>query len=89
MVVVLYWVFDRTEDIERTRALVKRCAPFVAKIVSLSRYRVFRPLVRDAGDMIQEFVLPTIGKAATPSTGPATTAGKRKRRTNTTRQQPL
>ncbi|MEY9876043.1 AcrR family transcriptional regulator [Streptacidiphilus sp. MAP12-33] len=61
MVVVLYWVFDRTDDTERSRAFVKRCAPFVAKLVTLSRYRVFRPLVRDAVDMIKEFVLPTIG----------------------------
>ncbi|WP_231607831.1 TetR/AcrR family transcriptional regulator [Streptacidiphilus albus] len=93
MVVVLYWVFDRTEDTERTRAFVKRCAPFVAKIVALSRYRVFRPLVRDAVDMIKDFVLPTIGKTATGRTGagetaagtaggtaPAAPAGKRRRR---------
>lgn len=64
MIIVLYWVFDRTEDTERTRAFVARCSPFVAKIVALSRYRVFRPLVRDAVDMIKDFVLPTIGKAA-------------------------
>jgi AcrR family transcriptional regulator len=77
MVVVLYWVFDRTDDTERTRAFVQRCAPFVAKLVVLSRYRVFRPLVRDAVDMIKEFVLPTIGKTtasraaqpAAPETG--------------------
>ena len=76
MVIVLYWVFDRTEDTERTRAFVKRCAPFVAKIVALSRYRVFRPLVRDAVDMIQDFVLPTIGKTTSATAAPA----KRKRR---------
>ncbi|WP_225447367.1 TetR/AcrR family transcriptional regulator [Streptacidiphilus sp. PB12-B1b] len=81
MVVVLYWVFDRTEDTERTRAFVKRCAPFVARIVALSRYRVFRPLVRDAVDMIQDFVLPTIGKAApTPKPAPAAAPAKRGRR---------
>jgi AcrR family transcriptional regulator len=82
MVVVLYWVFDRTEDTERTRAFVKRCAPFVAKIVALSRYRVFRPLVRDAVDMIQEFVLPTIGSSTTLAKPAGTTAAtsKRKRR---------
>ena len=81
MVIVLYWVFDRTEDTERTRAFVKRCAPFVAKLVALSRYRVFRPLVRDAVDMIQDFILPTIGKAA-PAPKPVTeTPAKRKRRT--------
>ncbi|GAB2732318.1 TetR/AcrR family transcriptional regulator [Kitasatospora kifunensis] len=64
MVIVLYWVFDQTDDTERTRAFVKRCAPFVAKIVSLSRYRVFRPLVRDAVGMVEDFVLPTIGRTA-------------------------
>ena len=79
MVIVLYWVFDRTEDTERTRAFVKRCAPFVAKIVALSRYRVFRPLVCDAVDMIQEFVLPTIGSSTTLAK-PAGTTSKRKRR---------
>ncbi|MEZ0094623.1 TetR family transcriptional regulator [Streptacidiphilus sp. EB129] len=80
MVVVLYWVFDRTEDTERTRAFITRCAPFVAKLVSLSRYRVFRPLVRDAVDMIQDFVLPTIGKAApAPKPAPTATPAKRKR----------
>ncbi|MEY9846244.1 AcrR family transcriptional regulator [Streptacidiphilus sp. BW17] len=84
MVVVLYWVFDRTDDTERTRAFVKRCAPFVAKIVTLSRYRVFRPLVRDAVDMVKEFVLPTIGRT-TASAKPAALAdpevgAKRRRR---------
>ena len=81
MVVVLYWVFDRTEDTERTRAFVARCAPFVAKMVVLSRYRVFRPLVRDAVGMVQDFILPTIGKAApTPKSAPTVTPAKRKRR---------
>jgi AcrR family transcriptional regulator len=64
MVVVLYWVFDRTPGTARTRAFVRRCAPFVARVTALSRYRVFRPLVRDAVDMIRDFVLPTIGKTA-------------------------
>lgn len=90
MVVVLYWVFDRTEDTERTRAFVQRCAPFVAKMVTLSRYRVFRPLVREAVDMIKDFVLPTIGhtsmgKTTTTARPAATKAGpeggtKRRRR---------
>ncbi|WP_327067616.1 TetR family transcriptional regulator [Kitasatospora sp. NBC_01250] len=79
MVVVLYWVFDRTEDTERTRAFVQRCAPFVAKIVSLSRYRVFRPLVRDAVGMVEDFVLPTIGRTAS-TRSPAAPARKRRRR---------
>jgi AcrR family transcriptional regulator len=84
MVVVLYWVFDRTEDTERTRAFVKRCAPFVAKLVVYSRYRIFRPLVRDAVDMVKEFVLPTIGSSTAVAKAPAkkkpsTTTRKRRK----------
>ncbi len=62
MVVVLYWVFDRTPDTERTREFVRRSTPLVARLINLSRYRVFRPLVRDAKGLIQDFVLPSIGK---------------------------
>ncbi|MFJ6216841.1 TetR family transcriptional regulator [Streptomyces sp. NPDC092296] len=62
MVVVLYWVFDRTDDTERTRAFVRRCAPLVAKVITLSRYRIFRPMVREATALVQDFVLPTLGR---------------------------
>ncbi|WP_083976956.1 TetR/AcrR family transcriptional regulator [Kitasatospora azatica] len=64
MIVVLYWVFDRTPETERTREFVKRSTPMAARVVSLSRYRVFRPIVRDAKGLIQEFILPTIGRTA-------------------------
>ncbi|MFJ5123303.1 MULTISPECIES: TetR family transcriptional regulator [unclassified Kitasatospora] len=64
MIVVLYWVFDRTPDTERTREYVRRSTPMVARIINLSRYRVFRPIVRDAKGLIQDFILPTIGKTA-------------------------
>ena len=60
MVVVLYWVFDRTPDTARTREFVRRSTPFAARVIALSRYRAFRPLVRDATSLIQEFILPTI-----------------------------
>ncbi|WP_370221299.1 TetR/AcrR family transcriptional regulator [Kitasatospora sp. MAP12-22] len=66
MAVVLYWVFDRTEDTERTRAFVKRCTPLVAKLVGLTRYRMFRPIVRDAKGLIHDFIVPTFGMAARP-----------------------
>lgn len=69
MIVVLYWVFDRTDDTERTRNFVKRCTPLVAKVVSLSRYRVFRPLVRDAKGLIHDFILPTFISAQKSSGG--------------------
>ncbi|MER8185709.1 TetR family transcriptional regulator [Kitasatospora sp. NPDC094015] len=64
MVVVLYWVFDRTPDTERTREFVRRSTPTAARLINLSRYRVFRPIVRDAKGLIQDFILPTIGKTA-------------------------
>jgi AcrR family transcriptional regulator len=62
MVIVLYWVFDRTPDTERTREFVRRSTPLVARLIALSRYRVFRPMVRDAKSLIQDFILPTIGR---------------------------
>ncbi|WP_244178799.1 TetR/AcrR family transcriptional regulator [Streptomyces rubellomurinus] len=64
MIVVLYWVFDRTPDTERTREFVRRSTPMSARVINLSRYRVFRPIVRDAKGLIQDFILPTIGRTA-------------------------
>jgi hypothetical protein len=32
-------------------------------VIRLSRYRVFRPIVRDAKGLIQDFILPTMGRA--------------------------
>jgi AcrR family transcriptional regulator len=62
MIMVLYWVFDHTPDTERTREFVRRSTPMVARLINLSRYRMFRPLVRDIKGLIQDFILPTIGK---------------------------
>lgn len=66
MIVVLYWVFDRTPDTERTREFVRRSTPMTARVINLSRYRVFRPIVRDAKGLIQDFILPTIGRTQKP-----------------------
>ncbi len=66
MIVVLYWVFDQTPDTERTREFVRRSTPMSARVINLSRYRVFRPIVRDAKGLIQDFILPTIGRNAKP-----------------------
>jgi AcrR family transcriptional regulator len=62
MVVVMYWVFDHTEGTERTRAFVRRSTPLLAKVINLSRYRMFRPLLREAKDLIHDFVLPVVGR---------------------------
>ncbi|MFG2114016.1 TetR family transcriptional regulator [Streptomyces sp. NPDC048718] len=60
MGVVLYWVFDRSEDTERTRAFIHKCTPMVARVVRLSRFKVVRPLVRDAVSLMEEFVIPKV-----------------------------
>ncbi len=59
MAIVLFWVFDRSPGRARSRAFVKRCSPLVNRVLHLSRYRVFRPLVREAKDLIRDFVVPS------------------------------
>lgn len=83
MVVVLYWVFDRTPDTARTREFVRRSTPLAARVITLSRYRAFRPLVRDAKSLIQDFILPAIGRStpAAPSTPRSGQSGRRARKT--------
>ncbi|MGA5703263.1 TetR/AcrR family transcriptional regulator [Peterkaempfera bronchialis] len=66
MAIVLFWVFDRTPDTTRSRQFVKRCTPMVARVVNLSRYRLFRPLVRDAKRLIQDFIVPSLGRTPPP-----------------------
>ncbi|MEV2198555.1 MULTISPECIES: TetR/AcrR family transcriptional regulator [Streptomyces] len=62
MGLVLFWVYDRSEGAERSRRLVERTAPLVARAVALSRFRVLRPLVRQAHEVIAEF-MPGAGEA--------------------------
>ncbi|MFJ8694418.1 TetR/AcrR family transcriptional regulator [Streptomyces roseolilacinus] len=62
MGLVLFWVYDRSEGAERSRRLVERTAPLVARAIALSRFRVLRPLVRQAHDVIAEF-MPGAGEA--------------------------
>ncbi|WP_023586908.1 TetR family transcriptional regulator [Streptomyces thermolilacinus] len=62
MGLVLFWVYDRSEGAERSRRLVERTAPLVARGIALSRFRMLRPLVRQAQDIITEF-LPGAGEA--------------------------
>lgn len=68
MGMVLYWVYDRSPGCTRTRALVRRGAPLVARAVAVSRFRVVRPLVREIADVLGEFLL---------SPGAAEDAGRR------------
>lgn len=66
MGLVLFWVYDRTENAERSRRLVERTAPIAARAIALSRFRVLRPLVRQIHEVLEEF-LP--GAAARTATG--------------------
>ncbi|MFV5993883.1 TetR family transcriptional regulator [Streptomyces sp. NPDC056231] len=66
MGLVLFWVYDRTEGAERSRRLVERTAPIGARAITLSRFRVLRPLVRQIHDVLADF-LP--GSANQPANG--------------------
>ncbi|WP_313896052.1 TetR family transcriptional regulator [Streptomyces sp. YIM 98790] len=59
MGLVLYWAHDRSPGCARSRRLVERAAPLAATAVSLSRYRVLRPVVREIRDILHDFLLPS------------------------------
>ena len=56
--IVLFWVYDRSPGARRTRELVDRTSPMVARVIGLSRFKVVRPLFREADKLIQDFLLP-------------------------------
>lgn len=57
MGIVLFWVYDRSPGARRTRELVDRTAPMVARVIGLSRFKVVRPLFREADKLIRDFLL--------------------------------
>jgi AcrR family transcriptional regulator len=57
MGIVLYWVYDGSAHAARTRRLVVRATAVVARLISLSRFKILRPLVREAKDLLAEFVV--------------------------------
>ena len=63
MGLVLYWIFDRTEGRERSHRLAERGARLAARGVTLARFRVLRPLVREAHELFTDF-LPGLTGAA-------------------------
>ncbi|GAA2447307.1 TetR/AcrR family transcriptional regulator [Streptomyces lavendulocolor] len=71
MGLVLFWVYDRSPGTERSRRLVVRTAPLVARTIALSRFRVLRPLVRQLHEVLEEFLPRTVTGAATPASTPA------------------
>ncbi|HET6710770.1 TetR/AcrR family transcriptional regulator [Amycolatopsis sp.] len=54
MGVVLFWVHDRSAGTKRSRMLVERSVPLLARLAALSRLRVFRPVSREIVDLIQD-----------------------------------
>ncbi|SEE71682.1 DNA-binding transcriptional regulator, AcrR family [Arthrobacter alpinus] len=48
MGVVLFWVYDRSDHQRRTRTLIDGAAPLIARLVSLSRLPVVKPMVEEA-----------------------------------------
>jgi hypothetical protein len=54
MGVILFWVHDRSPGSRRTYRLIDRAVPMAVRLVSLSRYRVLRPLIEDALDLLDE-----------------------------------
>lgn len=74
MGLVLYWIFDRTEGRERSYRLAERGARLTSLGVSLARFRVLRPLVREVHELFTDFLpgmtnaLPDPAKPARKST---------------------
>ncbi|MFH8568925.1 TetR family transcriptional regulator [Streptomyces sp. NPDC017993] len=66
MGLVLYWVHDRSPQAARSRALVERTTPLVARAVAASRFRVLRPLVREVTEVLSEFLLHPSDRVAPP-----------------------
>ena len=54
MGVVLLWVHDRTPGQRRTRMLIRRTAPLLERLVSLSRLRPLRPVVHELLDLASD-----------------------------------
>nr|WP_203605401.1 TetR family transcriptional regulator [Streptomyces sp. SID8014] len=56
MGLVLYWVFDSSENTERSHRLAVRGARLTARGVALSRFRVLRPLVHEVHELLMDFL---------------------------------
>ncbi|MEV8568395.1 TetR family transcriptional regulator [Streptomyces sp. NPDC051322] len=63
MGLVLYWVFDRSPDRERTRRLAGRGARLTTRGIALARFRVLRPLVHEVHELFTDF-LPGMAETA-------------------------
>ncbi|MFI8369209.1 TetR/AcrR family transcriptional regulator [Streptomyces sp. NPDC085466] len=75
MGLVLFWVYDRSEGAANSRRLVERLAPVTARAISLSRFRILRPLVKETHELLADFMPTAAGMAA--SGRPRRTAPKK------------
>ncbi|MBN3929910.1 TetR family transcriptional regulator [Streptomyces verrucosisporus] len=64
MGMVLFWVYDRSEGSANSRRLAERVAPIVARAISLTRFRLLRPLVRETHELLSDFMPTAAGMAA-------------------------
>ncbi|MFK0172242.1 TetR/AcrR family transcriptional regulator [Streptomyces sp. NPDC090306] len=71
MGLVLYWVFDRTPDRERSYRLAARGARLTARGVALARFRVLRPLVHEVHELFTDFLPGMTGALPDPARGAA------------------
>ncbi len=70
MGLVLYWVFDRSPDRERSYRLAGRGAKLTTRGVALARFRVLRPLVHEVHELFTDF-LPGMAQAASSRRKPS------------------
>lgn len=52
--IVLFWIYDDSAELRRTRALIERTVPMVERLCLLSRLRVFRPLTRQIPQLLTD-----------------------------------
>ncbi|WP_213171273.1 TetR/AcrR family transcriptional regulator [Natronoglycomyces albus] len=57
MGLVLFWVYDKSDEQTRSYALARKTAPMVARAITLSRYKLLRPFVKQAEDLMNDFLL--------------------------------
>ncbi|MEU9194881.1 TetR/AcrR family transcriptional regulator [Streptomyces hundungensis] len=70
MGLVLYWVFDRSPERERSYRLAGRGARLTTRGVALARFRVLRPLVHEVHELFTDF-LPGMAQAASSRRKPS------------------
>ncbi|MBZ4320161.1 TetR family transcriptional regulator [Streptomyces sp. SCA2-4] len=56
MGLVLHWIHDRSPNRERSRRLATRGARLTARGISLARFRILRPLVKEVHDLFTDFL---------------------------------